>query len=54
MIQAHHDGYIEKAHGGSHESNDDKEGSNNSHHLLSTYSVLEPFARQFINILCSF
>lgn len=37
MIQAHLDGYSEKADGGKHKSNDDEEGSNNSCHLLSTY-----------------
>lgn len=37
MNQVHLDRYLEKANGDKHESNDDKEGSNNTHHLLSTY-----------------
>lgn len=37
MIQAQLDGYLDKADGGKHESNDGEDSSNNSCHLLSTY-----------------
>lgn len=37
MTWVHHDGFIEKAYSGGHESNEDEEGSNNSYHLLDPY-----------------